>query len=524
MTLYKRAQAYYAQYPFKTILIVAVIARLLAAFFSEGYAFHDDHFDVTRVAQSWANGIPHWLESGIPPKHSMFYAGINAGLIWIAEFFGASDPYIKTTFLRIIHALYSVLIVVFGYRLTLLLSDEKKAKLVGWILALLWFFPFMGVRFLVEMVCIPPIMIGFYYLVKNSKEETKKVLPWLFAGLLFGLAFAFRYQTILFAGGLGLVLLFRKEWTGSILFTLGYLVAAFLTVGMIDLIFFDYPFHSIVEYFAYNSSNANNFIAGSPFKFTLTTFGFLIPPVSVFLMIGFMRSFKVEPLIFGAVLVFFVFHSAFPNQQERFILPMFPLLVVMGTIGWKNWADNSEWWNKYNIIPSISWKFFWTVNIIGGLFMAFTFSKRDRVEPLHYLFEKQDVEAVLIENEKSVKQPPVYYLGENTSDYNEWDKGILGLTNDEKMDKSHKVVFSFDPRKTSEELIAEFKDAQKRPNYIVFQGIKELDVRKELVKSLFPEKDLVFEKTVRPSALDRLLHFFNPRIHRDQTANIYKID
>ncbi|QSE96230.1 ArnT family glycosyltransferase [Fulvivirga lutea] len=524
MTINQRVQEYYAQYPFKTILIVAVIARLLAALFSEGYAFHDDHFDVTRVAQSWANGIPHWLETGIPPKHSMFYAGINAGFIWVVELFGASDPYVKTTFLRIIHALYSVLIVVFGYRLALLLSDEKKAKLVGWILALLWFFPFMGVRFLVEMVCIPPIMIGFYYLIKNLRQEIRSTVPWVLAGLLFGLAFAFRYHTILFAGGLGLVLLYRKEWTGSVLFTLGYLIAAFLTVGMIDIIFFDYPFHSIVEYFAYNSSNANNFISGSPFKFTLTTFGFLIPPISVFLMIGFIRSYKVEPLIFVAVLVFFVFHSAFPNQQERFILPMFPLLVVMGTIGWKSWADSSDFWSKYKIIPSISWKFFWTVNIIGGLFMSFTFSKKDRVAPLHYLSQKQDVEAVLIENEKSVKQPPVYYLGENSSDYNEWDKGILGLTKEEKLADDHKVVFSFDPRKTKGELLDEFSDAQKRPNYVIFQGVKELEARKDMVKSIFSGKQLTFEKEIKPSALDRLLHFFNPRIHRDQTANIYKIN
>lgn len=524
MSFISSVKNYYTKYPFRVILLSALFLRLSAAFFSEGYAFHDDHFCVTRVAQSWANGIPHWLETGTPPKHSMLYAGINAGIIWIAELFGANDPYSKTTFMRLFHALYSMLIVVFGYRITLLISDEKKANLVGWILGLLWFMPFMGVRFLVEMVCIPPLMMGFYYLIKQHKESSNKTYIWLLAGFLFGLAFAVRYHTILFAGGLGLVLLYRKEWLGSLIFSVGFVLAAFVTVGLIDLIFFEYPFHSIVEYFAYNSANANNYISGSPFKFTLTTFGFLIPPISVFLMIGYARSLKIEPMMFWAVLVFFVFHSAFPNQQERFILPMFPLLIILGVVGWKELADNSEFWKKYAIIPSVSWKFFWTVNIIGGLFMAFTFSKRDRVEPLHYLSTMPDVNAVIMENEKSVKQPPVFYLGENTSDFNEWNVGILGLSNEEKLSDDHKVTFSLDPNKSNEELLGELDSAHKEPNYVVFQGVKELESRKQRINNLFPTKSLTELNVVRPSLLDRMLHFLNPRIHRDQTATIYKLD
>ena len=496
----------------------------MAALFSEGYAFHDDHFCVTRVAQAWANGIPHWLETDTPPKHSMLYAGINAGIIWFAELFGANDPYVKTAFMRVFHALYSMLIVVFAYKTTLLISDEKKANLVGWILALLWFMPFMGVRFLVEMVSIPPLMIGFYYLIKQHKETTNKIGIWLLAGFLFGLAFAVRYHTILFAGGLGIVLLYRKYWLGSVLFTIGFIAAAFLTVGLIDVIFFDYPFHSIVEYFAYNSENANNYISGSPFKFTLTTFGFLIPPVSVFLMVGYTRSYKIEPMMFWGVLVFFVFHSAFPNQQERFILPMFPMLIILGVIGWKNLVENSEFWKKYAVIPNASWKFFWTINIIGGLFMAFTFSKRDRVEPLHYLSTLTDVKSVIIENEKGVKQPPVFYMGQNSTDFNEWNVGILGLTDEQKMAAENKVTFSIDPNKTDEAFMSELEAAKKQPNYVIFQGVKELDKRKERITNLFPGKKLTELNVVKPSMLDRLLHFFNPRIHRDQTATICKLD
>ncbi len=508
--------------------MVALILRVLAAFFSEGYAFHDDHFCVTRVAQNWANGLPHWLETGTPPKHSMLYAGVNAGIVWFVDLFGTQDPYVKTTALRLAHAVYSMLIVLLCYRITLLLSDEKKAQLVGWIIALLWFMPFMGVRFLVEMVCIPPVLGGFYLLIKQYTNKDSDIWVWLIAGALFALAFAIRYHTILFAGGLGLVLLYRRQWLGSLLFTLGFLVSGFATIGLIDLIFFDYPFHSIVEYYAHNSANATKYISGSPFKFTLTTFGFLIPPVSIFLMVGYIRSFKIEPMMFVAVLVFFVFHSSFPNQQERFILPMFPLLIILGVLGWKSLSKDSRFWNKYSMINNVSWKFFWIINIIGVLFMSFTFSKKDRVAPLHYLSTKDDVRAVIVENERSVKQVPVFYMGENATDFNEWGKGVIGI---EKMieegtieDDRFEVVFSLGKEKSIDALRKEFKQASKIPNYIIFQGTNELDNRKQRVQGLFPNKQLIFEAEIDPSALDKILHFFNPRVHRDQTATIFKID
>lgn len=498
--------------------------RLIAAIFSEGYAFHDDHFDVTRVAHSWAHGIPHWLETGIPPKHSMFYAGINAGIIWFTEAFGGHDPYTKTLVLRIIHGVYSGLIVLLCFKISLLLSGLKNAKLTGWIIAVLWFMPFMSVRFLVEMVCVPPLLLGFYLLIKASKSVIKVDFSYLMAGLLFGLSFAFRYHTILFAGGVGLVLLFKKEWRGSMIFTMGYLIMAFLTIGLIDLIFFDYPFHSLVEYFAHNSNNAGNYISGSPLKFTLTTFGFLIPPISLFIMIGYAKSFKIEPLMFMAVLVFFVFHSAFPNQQERFILPMFPMLIILGVIGWRLIINDWKFWQKYPMINSICWKFFWGINIAGALFMAGTFSKRDRVEPLHYLSTKDDLKAVIIENEKSVKQPPVYYLGENSSDYNEWDKKLLGLDSIALLAPDHKVVYTIYPQKSVVQLKLEIKKANKIPNYIIFQGVKDLEARKNRLYSIYQGRNLAFLQTVRPSMLDRILHAVNPKHHRDQTASIYKIE
>ena len=42
---------------------IALAVRLLAAFFSQGYFAHDDHFLVIEAAQSWADGHDYnnWL-------------------------------------------------------------------------------------------------------------------------------------------------------------------------------------------------------------------------------------------------------------------------------------------------------------------------------------------------------------------------------------------------------------------------------------------------------------------------------
>jgi len=522
-----KVKEYYKSNPLNVILIAALFLRLLAAFFSKGYAFHDDHFCVIRVAQNWASGFPHWLEMSEPPKHSMLYAGINSLFIWIMEGVGVTDPIFKTTVLRLFHAFYSLLTVYFAYKIVNLLSSERNAKLAGWITALIWFMPFLSVKFLAELVCVPLVLGGFYLMIKSNKEQQSKLLYWLLAGALFGLAFTIRLHTIIFAGGLGLVLLFRKQWVESVLFTLGYLVVVCLVVGVTDYVLFDYPFHSVVSYFEHNSENANKYVQGSPYKFTLTTLGFLVPPISLLLIFGYLRSFKVEPMMFVAAAIFFVFHSSFPNQQERFILPVLPIFIILGVIGWNSFLDKSSFWQKYKGLHSGFWKFFWTINIIAAIALALTFVKKDRVAPLHYLSSKPDVTSVIVENERSVKQVPAYYLGSHCVDYSQFGSKLLGMSefkeNKGYLDPEFKVIFTIGSKHSVKRLKKQMNSMGKEANYIVFQGETDLEKRIDRIKEIYPNSTFELIKIIEPSNFDKLLHFLNPRVHRNQTARIFRI-
>lgn len=199
---------FYQEHPLICIVLIALVPRLVAVVFSKGYGMHDDHFGPIEQPFQIMHDITYWTSRGEPHGHSIVYPSIHYFLFNGFEAVGIMDPQIKMYLVRFIHALYSLLIVVFGFKIAEVLSDREIAKKAGLILALFWAFPFLCVRNLIEMVCIPPMIAGFYYaLISEGKNRNAFI-----TGLWFGLAFVFRYQTLSITGVLGLILLFRKEF------------------------------------------------------------------------------------------------------------------------------------------------------------------------------------------------------------------------------------------------------------------------------------------------------------------------
>lgn len=513
--------------PLSAILFVAFAIRMLAAFFSKGYAFSDDHFDVITIAQGWLDGFPLWLNEPMPPRHSMLYVLIHYAVFYAMEAMGLFSPELKMLVVRVIHGLYSLLIVYFGYRITERLSNKANARLVGLMLALVWFMPFMSVRNLVEMVCIPPYLAAFYLMLREEQDNRKRLMPYFWAGALFALAFTFRYHTMLFGAGAGLVLLYRRQWREAFTLLAGFAVAATAIQGTIDIVFFDYPFHSIVAYFLYNTENAYNYSTGPVYRFALTILGFLVPPVSAFLMVGYFRTAKLAPKMFWGGLIFFVAHSLFPNKQERFILPLLPLIMMLGVIGWQQFVRSSRFWHNRRKLLAASWIFFWVLNLIAALGLAFTYTKKSRVAPLVYLSEKQDMDAVVLEfGNHSVKTPPLFYLNRVSADYDfytidgdmVWEEYLSGK---KALPEEFVMIYTLNSDKSTTTLDSAIQSTPYKPDYVVVVGTDEMPERMERLHSLFPV--LKLEHTITPSLYDRVLHFLNPRVHKDEHVKIYKV-
>ena len=468
---------------YKNILIVAVIIRLIAAIFSQGYGMHDDHFLIVEASASWVDGFDynHWLpwspgSTGSPEGHSFTYVGLNFFIFSALKGIGIADPKVLMLFNRLIHAAFSLLIVKYGFKITEKLSTKKNAVIVGWLLALLWVLPFLSVRNLVEVSCIPFIMWGIW--VANKSENRKR---FFYAGLLLGMAVSFRYQVGVFAVGMAAVYFFQKEFRGFIMFSLGVLLVFAITQGLVDYLIWGYPFAEVLGYIVYNSNEGLGYLVNyNVLMYFLVLMGAFLFPLGLLLAAGFFSGGKKYITLFVPILLFILFHTIYPNKQERFILPVLPLFLVVGVMGYDLLRQKGFWKKAWNV----SYKIFWVLNIPLLLFASFTYSKKARVESMYYFYGKETT-GLHILHESTGESPasllPKFYTGNWT---------ISGVA-----------------RKDPNQLLTVFEGLEH--HYILFCGEQDLDKRIDMYKDIYPNMELA--QVCEPSMVDAILRWLNPR-------------
>lgn len=493
---------FYNKYPLRSILLIGLIVRLISVFFSSGYGMHDDHYLVIEAAQSWVDGFDYnnWLPensvSGDPTGHSFFYVGLHYIFFLICDIVGLNDPHIKMLIIRLFHGLFSLLTVYFGYRITGKLSNAENARTVGLLLALYWFMPILSVRNLVEMVCIPFVLAIFWTLIKKEPKYKDFAL----AGILMGLAIGIRIQTYLILGGIGLVLLFERRIVGAVIFGLFSMAALFVT-QITDLFLWGRPFAEISQYVFYNSTAYNDYMTQSWYQYLLVILGILIPPFSIYFLFGMFRSWKKYALLFVPIMLFIAFHSIYPNKQERFILPVIPLIVIMGLIGWREFIEKSRFWQERPGLYKGSVRFFWTINLLALLIVSPASTKKSIADSMYYLFDKGDVNGIFYERSfnNNCYLFPRFYSGK-------WD--IL------------QFCYTEDQKETYKEVGIKALVESLGTNYVFFLEDHNLEKRVGAMKKAFPEME--FLKKIEPSYLDKWLHYLNP-VNRNEVIYIYKI-
>ena len=202
--------------PLHIIMYAGFFFRLLAVIFSKGYGMSDDHFLVIEPAQAWVDGYNYdtWypdanFPDAPPTGHSFFYPGVHYLLFLFFKVIGFSDPQGKMYFVRGLHAIFSMIIVYCGFKIAEKLSGKSTARMTGLLLSVFWFMPFLSVRNLVEVACIPPLMYATWLIIRDEEKYNWKSIT--FSGFLLSIAFSIRYQSILFTAGLCLALLFRRK-------------------------------------------------------------------------------------------------------------------------------------------------------------------------------------------------------------------------------------------------------------------------------------------------------------------------
>ncbi|HLP55710.1 MAG TPA: glycosyltransferase family 39 protein [Fluviicola sp.] len=468
----------------KTILFFGLIVRLVAAFFSEGYGMHDDHYLVIEAAGSWVDGqdYNHWLpwtadNTGVPEGHSFTYVGFNFLLLGFLKMIGIADPKMMMLINRLIHALFSLLVIKYGYRITEKLSDKKTAVIAGWMLAMLWAMPFLSVRNLVEVVSMPFLIWAVWLTIRDNKKST-----FFYAGILLGVAISLRYQIAIYAVGMGIWFLIKWEWQKLLLFTAGAAFTFVLTQGLVDYCIWGYPFAEFTSYVIYNMNEGVGYMTNTNyFMYFYVLFGLLLFPLGILALIGYFKSARKYMIIFLPTFLFLLFHSIFPNRQERFILTILPLVIILALLGIRELRQR-VFWNKF---WRISWIAFWVLNIPMLMIVSTTTSKKSRLNTMYALYgHSKGNEHILIEatGETNPEMMPFFYAGG-------WK-------------------FQFAERRKED--TTSLQTYLNYPHdFVFFFGEKDLDKRISEFKKIYPK--MTKEKEIEPSLIDKTLHKINPR-------------
>lgn len=482
MSYFTTNPSVFSSFELKRIVLVALILRIIAAIFSQGYGMHDDHFLIIEAAASWVDGYDYnnwlpWSEANKGPDgHSFTYVGINFILFKGLDFLGIDHPYWMMIINRIVHAIWGTMLVVWAIKIADKLVNRKVAIRVGWLLALLWIAPFISVRNLVEMTAAPWLLWGFYYVARNRSKW-----DFLWAGIILGMAVSFRYQTGVFLVGMAAVLIFQVNFTRWFLMCAGILITFVLTQGVVDYAIWGTPFAEFLRYVEYNMNEGTQYMQNDNyFMYLYVLFGVFLLPLGLWMMVAFFLSWKKSWLLFVPSLLFLLFHSWFPNRQERFIITILPFVLIAAIWLIEEWKQKEKWQKMIRY----SYTAFWVLNIPLMVFFSVTSTKVSRVKAMATLYENgMRNEHILLEGSHGAKirMMPKFYG-------KAWSAGFA-----ERSDADTPLLVH----------------PEHVYDYIFFFGEESLDARIERYKAVYPRMKLL--SNCQPSWMDRVLHTLNPR-------------
>jgi len=505
----QKIKNYSEEKPLHFLLGLGLLLRLIAVIFSKGYGMTDDHFKIIEEAQSLLIGV--WTDEWKPiegtggGKRSMLYPYLHYVLFKLLESIQVFDPQLKMYIVRFIHAIYSLFTIYFSYQITKILSNEKTAFRIGLIAALFWFLPMMSVRNLVEVVSLP-LLLGGTYFILLGEERKRKAMIFFWAGIVLSFAFTIRFQAASFIAGLVFYLLWKREFKAVILLAIGGILPFVLNHIVLESVHFDFPlFGKIINYIDFNLENSTTYVIGPWYNYLLLILGVFIPPLSILFLVGMIKAWKKYLILFLPFICFFIFHSFFPGKQERFVLPILMFFPMMGMMGFEDLMKGDNWFSKRPKLYAASWKVFWVLNIILLIPITLTYSKRSKVEVMYFLADKpthkKDFLVYCAESYGKIGNMPYFYMqAEKYPIY-------FPIAKDHGFENFSDIINVLPP--------------EGHPDYLFFFPFEGMEDRMQEFKTLFPRMEYV--KSIQSGNIDKLMHWLNPR-NQNYVIEVYEIN
>ncbi len=190
--------------------------------------------------------------------------------------------------------------------------------------------PFFFTRSMVESLCAPLVLAGTACACAWYQDRRWSWMVW--STVAFGLAAMLRPQVGIAALALPMLLLWQRRWRDLGILALTGTVVVIVT-GLPDL-FLRGAFHrSLIGYVDFNLHNSSRFGTSPWYTFLPTLLLATLPPVFFSRYRGFPWKERYGPLLPAllALVLFVASHSAVPHKEERFLVPILPVLLLLLT-------------------------------------------------------------------------------------------------------------------------------------------------------------------------------------------------
>ncbi|MEE8576546.1 MAG: glycosyltransferase family 39 protein [candidate division Zixibacteria bacterium] len=384
-----------ARHPLLFVVLIAIALRLPAVCFSKGYMASDDHFETIRTAFNWLRTTPI-AEDGLrmwkhrpADEHARFalYDLFLYGQMKLMVTFGIRSLDTMMYFIRAVHALMSLLSVWAAFATVRIVTrSEGWAMVAGLMVAGHFAMPFLSVRNLIEMVGGHLWAVTIYLFYKYQEVERKDTTIVL-AGIFTGLAWMIRFPIALAVLPIPLILWFSQHDQS---YRRAAIVYSATVGGMIALC-------GLADYFLTGSfgSTTINQLAGF-FKrgeamyntifliYPAVLLAFFIPPFSLvaFSMIAARQMFRRHKLLILSCLSFLLLHSILTNRQERFMIPIVPVLMILLTLALYHHYQSGGWFFRKRWLAGSVIGFTIVINFLLIGPFTFNYGHKGLVDPL----------------------------------------------------------------------------------------------------------------------------------------------
>lgn len=331
----------------RRILTVGLALVLFTGFFNPGIIAIDDYnngFAEMIPAQN-ARPFSTVLQSGI---HPVLPRAIFSTFTRIALAIGLTDPFSQLRFALVLIGLLCFGLNISATRRLFAADIDSGALTLAYFLVGCHFaMPLFSTRPMIETLAMP--FLTWSAVVAGDYANRGNRASLIGATALLALASLLRFQSGICGVALFFLVLYRRRWYDAALLTVSAVALFFLT-GLLDY-FVQGRFHGQLFAYVVYCLKAGEIFGKMPFYvFLLLAVALSLPPTFLARYPGFAWQKAYRPLL-APLLYFAVFltsHTISPHKEERFLVPVLPLLLFLlvpaARYLWKRGATWRRYW------------------------------------------------------------------------------------------------------------------------------------------------------------------------------------